>query len=208
MKVIRKGDRGEEVKALQQALGIVADGIFGPNTEKAVKAWQNSHGLFPDGIVGAKTWASFVASDNGTSSLKKSKRYINKIIVHCTATPEGKEVSVSEIDAWHRARGFAGIGYHYVVHLDGKVEEGRDVDKAGAHTAGYNAHSIGISYVGGVTKDGKPPKDTRTDAQKNALLKLLKDLRRLYPDATIHGHREFANKACPSFDAKTEYKSI
>ena len=113
-----------------------------------------------------------------------------------------------EIDAWHRARGFAEIGYHYLVHLDGRIEDGRDVDKAGAHTSGYNAHSIGICYIGGVEKDGLKPKDTRTDAQKDALVRLLKELRALYPQATIHGHREFANKACPSFDARSEYKNL
>ena len=194
---------------LQRLLGIADDGIFGNDTDRAVRNYQRTHGLFPDGVVGQLTWARLKAPKNeAMPALKKSKRVINKIIVHCTATPEGKEVSVKDIDAWHRARGFAGIGYHYVIHLDGKVEEGRDVDRAGAHTAGYNAYSVGVSYVGGVAKDGCTPKDTRTPEQKEALLTLLRRLRKLYPTATIHGHREFAAKACPSFDAKKEYKGI
>ena len=221
MKTLRKGDRGEEVKVLQQALGVPVDGIFGNRTELAVIAWQLEHGLKSDGVVGEKTWGTIPTPDthpqplpkggetvSGVGVLKKSKRVINLIVVHCTATREGQEVTVKEIDSWHRARGFAGIGYHYVVHLDGQVECGRDVDKAGAHTRGYNAHSIGISYVGGVEKDGKTPKDTRTEAQKKALTGLLKELRRMYPGAAIRGHRDFANKACPSFDATMEYKGV
>lgn len=208
MKTIRKGDRGEEVKVLQRALNITADGIFGANTEKAVIAYQKNKGLVADGVVGAKTWATINAPMIAKFVMKKSKRKIDRIIIHCTATKEGREVSVADIDAWHRARGFAGIGYHYVIHLDGSIENGRDVDKAGAHTAGYNAHSIGVCYVGGLANDNKTPKDTRTEAQKAALLKLLQDLRAYYPVATIHGHREFANKACPCFDARNEYKGI
>ena len=204
MKTIRKGDRGEDVRTLQRALGITDDGIFGEQTEKAVIAYQKSKGLVADGIVGAKTWATIPTEP----VMKKSKRKIERIIIHCTATKEGREVSVAEIDAWHRARGFAGIGYHYVIHLDGRVENGRDVDLAGAHTAGYNKHSIGVCYVGGLATDGKTPKDTRTDEQKQSLLRLLDELRMFYPLATIHGHREFANKACPCFDAATEYRKI
>lgn len=135
-------------------------------------------------------------------------RKINEIIVHCTATAEGKDFKVSDIDKWHRAKGWDGIGYHQVVYLDGSVHPGRPMDKVGAHCLGHNQNSIGVVYVGGVTSDGKTPKDTRTPEQKAALRKLLTDLKRKYPGATIHGHRDFAAKACPSFDATTEYKDI
>jgi N-acetylmuramoyl-L-alanine amidase len=127
-------------------------------------------------------------------------RTISKIIVHCTATPEGRDVTVADIDRWHRQRGFRCIGYHYVIYLDGSVHQGRPISEIGAHCLGQNNHSIGICYVGGLAKDGKTAKDTRTDAQKAALVKLITELRRQFPNATLHGHREFANKACPCFD--------
>ena len=126
-------------------------------------------------------------------------RLINKIILHCSATPEGKDFTVADIDKWHKARGWQGIGYHYVVYRDGSVHVGRSEDKVGAHTSGHNANSIGVCYIGGVASDGKTPKDTRTNLQKAALHGLIAGLKRKYPNATIHGHYEFAAKACPSF---------
>lgn len=135
-------------------------------------------------------------------------RRINKFIIHCSATPEGRNFTVKDIDKWHRDRGFSKIGYHYVIYLDGSIHKGRDESKIGAHCLGLNARSIGICYIGGLTEDGKTPKDTRTEAQKESLIKLLKELREKYPSAEIYGHRDFANKACPCFDAKTEYKDI
>ena len=136
-------------------------------------------------------------------------RKINKLIVHCSATPEGKDIKTETIRGWHiKGNGWNDIGYHYVIELEGSIHKGRDENVIGAHCSGQNANSIGICYVGGVAKDGKTPKDTRTDAQKQSLLKLLKELKAKYPNATIHGHREFAAKACPSFDAKSEYKDL
>ncbi len=127
-------------------------------------------------------------------------RKINRIIVHCTATPAGRDVAVAEIDLWHRQRGFKGIGYHYVVDLGGVVHAGRSVEEIGAHCRGYNRGSIGVAYVGGLSADGKMPADTRTDAQKVALRAFVNELKRIYPDATVHPHSEFAAKACPCFD--------
>lgn len=135
-------------------------------------------------------------------------RQINEIIVHCTATAEGKAFRAVDIDRWHRERGWDCIGYHYVVDLDGKVELGRPEAKVGAHCKGHNANSIGVVYVGGLAKDGKTPKDTRTNAQIASLRSLLIALKRKYPNASIHGHRDFAAKACPSFDATSEYRNI
>lgn len=135
-------------------------------------------------------------------------RKINEIIVHCAATPEGKNFKAADIDRWHRERKMKCIGYHYVVDLDGTVEPGRPESEIGAHCLGHNQYSIGVCYVGGLAADVKTPKDTRTAAQKEALLALLKKLRAKYPKASIHGHRDFAAKACPSFDATTEYKNI
>ena len=135
-------------------------------------------------------------------------RNINKIIVHCSATPKGRNFTVKQIDAWHRQRGFNGIGYHFVIYLDGSVNVGRPLAKAGAHCKGQNKNSIGVCYIGGVATDGKTPKDTRTDTQKASLVKLITKLRQQFPNASVHGHREFANKACPCFDAHKEYNDL
>ena len=141
-------------------------------------------------------------------TLKKSRRRINEIIVHCTATPDGRDYTVADIRQMHKAQGWVDIGYHYLIYRDGSIHEGRNVDLVGAHCQGHNAQSIGVCYVGGVARDGKTPKDTRTQAQKDALVHLLMQLVCLYPDATIRGHRDFAAKACPSFDATREYKNL
>lgn len=131
-------------------------------------------------------------------------RSINKIIIHCTATREGDDISVSTIRKWHLARGWSDIGYHYVIDLKGNINAGRPIELMGAHTKGQNKYSIGIAYVGGVESDGKTPKDTRTNAQKDAIVRLIKKLKGCYPNVTIHGHNEFSNKACPSFNVSKE----
>jgi N-acetylmuramoyl-L-alanine amidase len=134
-------------------------------------------------------------------------RKINEIIIHCSATPEGKAFYAKDIDKWHKARGWKGIGYHYVIDLDGKIEKGRSEDQIGSHCVGHNKNSIGICYIGGLDKDGNP-KDTRTKEQKEALWNLLRQLLCKYPKATIHGHNEFSTKACPCFDVQKEYNII
>lgn len=131
-------------------------------------------------------------------------RKITRIIVHCTATRDGREVTVVEIDSWHRARGFRSIGYHYVVNLRGEILPGRPEGEVGAHCLGQNSVSIGVVYVGGLDSEGKPA-DTRTDAQKSSLRRIICELKTRYPDATVHSHYEFAPKACPCFDAGAEY---
>lgn len=136
-------------------------------------------------------------------------RTINEIIVHCSATPEGQNVTAADIRRWHTVgNGWSDIGYHFVVRLDGTVEPGRPLAQTGAHCRGHNARSVGICYVGGLAADGRTPKDTRTPAQRAALLTLLKELKQQFPGAAIHGHRDFATKACPSFDATAEYAGL
>lgn len=236
----KQGSKGAIVKQIQKVVGAYPDGLWGSVTTECVRRWQEDHGLTADGIVGMKTLAkmglqavtpsskaSTIEGPNGIV-LKKSRRSIDYIAVHCTASREGQAMTVEQIRAGHKEKGWSDIGYHYVVTLDGRVHLGRDVDVAGAHVSGYNSNSIGISYVGGlenrpgVAYNKLKAKDTRTKAQKKALQDLLVCLRRLYPYAKIQGHRDFSPdrngngtiepsewiKACPSFDAKTEYKMI
>jgi N-acetylmuramoyl-L-alanine amidase len=136
-------------------------------------------------------------------------RAINKLIVHCSATREGHNVPVETIRKWHvEGRGWSDIGYHFYIDLEGNIFKGRDIAKMGAHCKGYNRNSIGICYCGGVEEDGKTPKDTRNSEQKEALLCVLRTLKAMYPEVKIHSHNDFANKACPSFDATCEYKNL
>lgn len=199
MNTLKLGSKGNEVKALQGKLNLIEDGIFGPITEEAVKNFQKKNGLIADGIVGPKTWEKLGVTQS---------RYINEIIVHCSATAEGKDFTIDDIKRWHLARGFSDIGYHYIIYRDGSINKGRDESKIGAHCTGHNSNSIGVCYIGGCAADGKTPKDTRTEAQKNSLLKLLSKLKKKYPKAVIHSHKDYANKACPSFDATKEYSSL
>jgi len=134
-------------------------------------------------------------------------RAINKIIVHCSATKEGNNVTASTIDQWHKDRGWRCIGYHYVVTLDGTIEYGRSIYETGAHVKNQNEGSIGVCYIGGLGSSMEA-KDTRTPEQKESLLLLLKTLKKMHPAATIHGHNEFSTKACPCFNANEEYCNI
>lgn len=230
------------VKQIQKTVGAYPDGIWGTVTTECLKRWQKDHGLTADGIAGPATLAVMgltevadvmtsrppvLTVNHGDIVLKKSKRRIDLIVVHCTATPEGVGKTVEQIRKEHKAQGWSDIGYHYVVTLDGQTHLGRDVDIAGSHVQGHNSNSIGVVYVGGL--ENKPvaysklkAKDTRTEAQKAELLSLLMDLRKLYPEARIVGHRDLSPdknhdgiisadeyiKQCPSFNAKTEYRRI
>lgn len=126
-------------------------------------------------------------------------RTITEIIIHCTATRPNAICTVESIRKYHRSLGWRDIGYHYVIYPDGSVHAGRPVEQPGAHTEGHNAHSIGIAYVGGLDADGHPA-DTRTEAQCLALLQLVQDLMEEHPITSIHGHNEYANRACPCFN--------
>ena len=147
-------------------------------------------------------------------------RNIDSIIVHCSATKAGQDFTATDIDRWHRERGFNGIGYHYVICLDGKLEKGRDVALAGAHCKGWNEQSIGICYIGGLDENGRPA-DTRTNAQKRVLYQIIMDLQREYNILQVLGHRDTSPdlngdgviepyeyvKACPCFDVKEFLRS-
>ena len=147
-------------------------------------------------------------------------RNIDSIIVHCSATKAGQDFTAADIDCWHRERGFNGIGYHYVVRLDGKLEKGRDVSLAGAHCKGWNERSVGICYIGGLDANGRPA-DTRTNAQKRVLYQIIMDLQWEYNILQVLGHRDTSPdlngdgviepyeyvKACPCFDVKEFLRS-
>lgn len=134
-------------------------------------------------------------------------RHIDKIIIHCTATPRHRDVTVTEIDSWHRARGWNGIGYHYLIRLDGTIETGRPIELAGAHCRGQNSRSVGIAYAGGLETDGHTPADTRTPQQRAALRTLVGRLLTLYPGSSVHGHNEFSSKKCPCFNVSVEFNT-
>ena len=135
-------------------------------------------------------------------------RDLNRIILHCAATREGKDFSVDTIREWHvNGRGWSDIGYHWVIRLDGSIEGGRPLEKSGAHTKGHNKDSVGVCYIGGCDADGKP-KDTMNPEQEKAWRMIVLSLRTLYGDLTIHGHNEFANKACPSFIVKEKFADM
>ena len=136
------------------------------------------------------------------SSQYQNYRPIELIVIHCSATRSDRPFPLEAVIACHRARGFATIGYHYYLTRDGTVHAGRPLYQEGAHITGHNRRSIGICYEGGLNPDGIPA-DTRTEAQKESLLKLLHRLKTDYPQARIVGHRDLdPRKACPCFEVR------
>lgn len=132
-------------------------------------------------------------------------RKINKLIIHCSATPPTMNIGVKEIRRWHvDDNGWDDIGYHFVIRRDGTLETGRPVAKQGAHCAAQNGNraSIGICMVGGVDK-GLHPENNFTPQQFATLDTLVRDLMRTYPVDTVLGHRDLdPRKACPSFSVR------
>lgn len=143
-----------------------------------------------------------------------SRKTTTALAIHCTATREGQDIDATTVDGWHKKQGWAGIGYHYLIHLDGSVEAGRPEGAIGSHIAGHNSNSVSIVYVGGLDSQGRP-KDTRTPDQKAAMAQLVRHLKAKYRGITrIGGHRDFSPdkngngkiernewlKDCPCFD--------
>ena len=130
-------------------------------------------------------------------------RSITLIIVHCSANKAGSALRMADIDRYHRSLGWKCCGYHYVIPTDGSIEIGRPEEMVGAHCVNHNKYSIGVCYIGGLAADGITPADTRTEAQKVALQKLLADLKLRYPKALVLGHCEldYRKPHCPGFDA-------
>jgi len=203
------------VEAFQEKYGLVKDGIAGVQTQTALKralAAPKPGKPEPDKSAmnqtppGPSLGQVLAAPPPNVSSLKllDTSRSIVEIINHCTATPEGKDYTVDDIRTWHKARGWSDVGYHYIVYRDGRIMLGRPVGQVGAHVEGHNTGTIGISYIGGLTKDAKNAKDTRTDAQKSSLLWLNETLAKKFSVRKITGHNQYANKACPSFDVRKD----
>lgn len=195
------------VADIQRALNargenLAVDGDLGPKTlaaiMRAIERVEPSLGELDDArpVSGAAVTIQ---------KASKATRAINEVIVHCTATPEGRDVSVDTIRGWHRAKGWNDIGYHWVVMLDGTLAQGRSEGQIGAHVEGHNTGTLGIVYVGGVAADGKTAKDTRTPAQKATLLAAVKALIAKYPTIKkVTGHNAYSSKACPSFDVSKD----
>lgn len=141
---------------------------------------------------------------------------VDFLVLHCSATPSTQDIGAADIRRWHRANGWADIGYHYVIKRDGTVEKGRPDDRPGAHEPKVNARSIAVCLVG-----GSPPlkseahkkglgEDNFTASQWASLEKLVKSLKARHPHAEVLGHRDVpgVRKACPSFDSRAWWKRV
>lgn len=128
---------------------------------------------------------------------------IRHLTIHCSATPEGRNVEPPTIAAWDRAK-FGQESYHWIITLDGAMHRRLRDDQKGAHVGGHNLHNVGVCYVGGMDKLMHRARDTRTEAQKKALMTLIRTYRARYPGIKILGHRDWpgVKKECPSFDVE------
>ena len=187
------------------------DGIIGDRTRQALRAFQRAKGLTVTGEVDYLTGVALMAplpvepAPAIVIDQPRASRPIDEIIIHCTATPEGRDVSVETIRGWHKANGWKDIGYHWVVTIDGVARPGRPEAQVGSHVAGHNQRTLGVVYVGGVAPDGRTAKDTRTPAQRAGLMAICRALIARYPTIRkVSGHNQYAAKACPSFDVRRD----
>ncbi len=204
-----------EIKAFQRKHKLVVDGIAGPQTRRALaevnRAVSQSARKEPDKSAIATSSVPSAAPFKPVKpaplaiTLRDTSRAIDEIIVHCAATPEGKYFDVRDVTAWHKQRGWGRCGYHFIVLLDGTIQEGCPVGQEGIHTKRHNKGTIGISYIGGVSKDGKVAKDTRNKAQRAGLIGLVMALKAKHGIAKpVSGHNQYAQKACPSFSVPND----
>lgn len=135
-------------------------------------------------------------------------RNINYIVIHCTATPQNTTIESIQ-KYWLEVLKWNAPGYHYIIKASGELVQLLPIDRISNGVAGYNSQCINIAYIGGIDSNSNPI-DNRTPAQKEMLVKLLKQLKQQFQKAIIQGHRDFpgVKKACPSFDAKNEYKNL
>lgn len=134
---------------------------------------------------------------------------VKYLTIHCAATPEGRANTAAEVAKWDIEK-FGQESYHHVITLDGVAHRRLADTVKGAHVGGANTGNIGICYVGGMSKDMKAPKDTRTAPQKATLARLVKEYRAKYPGIIVRGHNEWpgVSKACPSFDVSEWLKTL
>lgn len=203
------------VRAFQGAFGLLIDGIAGPQTQTALR--QATTTAKPGRVEpdkGAMTQPAPASERSGRAApppnasnfrLLDTARPIDELIWHCAATPEGRDFTVADIRAWHKARGWSDIGYHFVVYRDGRIMLGRPIGQIGSHVSGRNARTLGGCYIGGVSSDGKRAADTRTGPQRASMLWLTEQLLAKFRTIRkVSGHNEYAAKACPSFDVRKD----
>jgi N-acetylmuramoyl-L-alanine amidase len=204
-----------EIISFQKAHGLVPDGIIGPQTRKVMrelatppaksarkepdKAAINKPATLqarPGPLRPAAQWPG------SPIQIPDTKRPISGQVFHCTATPEGRWFDRADVNAWHKQRGWPMIGYHFLILINGTIQVGRPIGMVGSHVKGWNTGTIGIAYVGGLTADGKRPKDTRTPEQIAAAAWLIGALKVKFKiKGRAKGHNEYdRGKACPSFN--------
>ena len=132
------------------------------------------------------------------------RRTTDYIVIHCSDTPPSMDVGASDIDRWHRAKGWFRIGYHFVIRRNGEIEFGREVNQVGAHTLHYNERSVGICLIGGRKENSRQAENNFTPAQFETLEKLVTELEQKFPKANVVGHCQLnKGRECPSFDVPT-----
>lgn len=204
-----------EIKAFQRKHKLVIDGIAGPQTRRVLvevnrplsqsARKEPNKSAIATSVVPAAAPSKPVKPAPLAITLRATSRAIDEIIVHCAATPEGKYFDVRDVTAWHKQRGWGRCGYHFIVLLDGTIQEGCPVGQEGIHTKRHNKGTIGISYIGGVSANGKMAKDTRTKSQRAALTGLVMALKAKHGiTKRASGHNQYAQKACPSFSVPND----
>jgi N-acetylmuramoyl-L-alanine amidase len=207
------GQTETAVRSFQSGFDLVVDGIAGRQTLAALK--QATTPAKPGkaepnkSVMAVPAPAGTVTSDRAapppnTVTILDTARSIRELIWHCAATSEGKDFTVADIRAWHKQRGWSDIGYHFIVYRDGRIMLGRPIGQVGSHVSGHNTGTIGACYIGGVSKDGKTAKDTRTPAQRASMLWLTQQLAGKFQLQKVGGHNQYAAKACPSFDVRAD----
>lgn len=135
---------------------------------------------------------------------------ITHIVLHYSATYADQDLGVSDIDKMHKARGWKGVGYHYVIRRDGTIQKGRDENEIGAHVGGQNTGKLGICCIGGLDRATGPNVgvDNRTPDQIKATIWLVRDILKRHPGAVVVGHRDLAPTQCPGFDVRPWWASV